>query len=215
MPKEDLIGRKFGKWTVLDRKKGNFKWRCACSCGTIRFVTGPDLKNGKSSQCRECYFKQRKIRKVYDHPLYFIWMGMIARCEKKASKNYHRYGGKGIKVCNRWHSFDLFVEDMGARPSKKHSIDRIDNDKGYSPENCRWATKKEQARNRTNNRLISYLGITMTMIEWAEKLCVSRHTLGNFLIRNSFNKAYRYYSNKKKKTTTGNIYFNLKQWVRN
>lgn len=95
--------------------------------------------------------------------------GMLQRCYYPAHKDYHRYGGRGITVCARWReSFENFLADMGPRPSPQHSIDRIDNDGPYSPENCRWATGAEQGRHKCSNRVISALGKTMTLIEWGE-----------------------------------------------
>lgn len=106
---------------------------------------------------------------VENHPLYIIYRGIIARCYWPNAGHYKDYGGRGIKMCDRWlNSFHAFAEDMGERPSKSHSIDRIDNDKGYSPENCRWATKKEQLRNTRKNRRLTYNGETKTMKEWSE-----------------------------------------------
>jgi hypothetical protein len=94
---------------------------------------------------------------------------MITRCENPKSIEYEVYGGRGITVCDRWRiSFENFLADMGDRPTPKHTIDRIDNAIGYCPENCRWATMKEQQRNRRNNRLISFDGKTATLAEWAE-----------------------------------------------
>lgn len=101
-------------------------------------------------------------------PEYRIWSGIIARCTKPRIKNYHNYGGRGITVCERWRSFDAFFTDMGPRPSPKHSVDRIDNDRGYSPDNCRWSTKREQLRNTRRNVNITIDGITRCTTEWAE-----------------------------------------------
>lgn len=99
---------------------------------------------------------------------YISWRGMVARCRNKTTPNYHRYGGRGITVCDRWAtSFTAFLEDMGLRPSKAHSIERIDNDRGYELGNCRWATSSEQANNRRSNRIISFEGETHTLAQWA------------------------------------------------
>ena len=100
---------------------------------------------------------------------------MLDRCYTPTCANYHNYGGRGITVCDRWREggFKVFISDMGPRPTPQHSIDRVDNNKGYSPENCRWATKKEQARNMRTNRLLTHNGVTATVAEWAEKLGVT------------------------------------------
>lgn len=102
-------------------------------------------------------------------PEYVAWMGMRNRCNSDVSRAYHRYGGRGIKVDPRWDSYENFLIDMGPRPSPQHSLDRIDVDKGYSPENCRWATWKEQQRNRSNNKLYTVNGITATLPEHCER----------------------------------------------
>lgn len=109
-----------------------------------------------------------------ESPTYASWQAMIARCTHPCVRGYHNYGGRGIKVCERWKLFECFLADMGLRPSTKHSIDRIDNDGNYEPSNCRWATTKEQAHNRRNNvideegarqiRCLRALGITSRWI---------------------------------------------------
>lgn len=103
------------------------------------------------------------------HSEFNVWLGIIDRCENKQSWAYKWYGKRGIKICKEWrNSFQKFLEDMGPRPTSKHTIDRINNNGDYKPNNCRWATRKEQARNRRNNRLITYKGETKCMTEWAE-----------------------------------------------
>lgn len=109
---------------------------------------------------------------------------MKERCYNKNNASYKSYGFKGIIVCDRWLSgFNLFIEDMGPKPSPKHSLDRIDNNKGYSPENCRWATHKQQQRNRTNNRMLEYLGEKKCLAEWAESYSMHADTLWSRLKR--------------------------------
>lgn len=101
------------------------------------------------------------------HPLYSAWQAMLRRCDNKNHPSYHRYGGRGINVCERWLSFHNFIADMGPRPNGC-TIDRIDNDKGYSPENCRWATRKEQQRNQSTTRKITIDGILYIAADLAE-----------------------------------------------
>jgi hypothetical protein len=103
-----------------------------------------------------------------DHPEYEVWKNMRRRCNDPRNKRYARYGGRGITICARWDDFLLFIEDMGPKPSPKHTLERIDNDGPYCPTNCRWATGKEQARNRRTNRLVAFNGRTCTLAEWAE-----------------------------------------------
>lgn len=104
------------------------------------------------------------------HPLYNIWHGMLKRCYNTASTGYHKYGARGITVCERWHSIENFVADMGERPSQKHSIERIDNEGQYEPNNCCWATNTEQANNRRNSKWITIDGVTRTAKQWADFL---------------------------------------------
>lgn len=104
---------------------------------------------------------------------YAVWRDMRHRCSNPKIRNFSRYGGRGIKVCDRWNDFSLFLADMGPRPSPKHSIDRENNDGNYEPGNCRWATRKVQNRNRINNRRIEFRGETKILLDWAKELGLS------------------------------------------
>lgn len=118
----------------------------------------------------------------FGHPLYYCWVNMIKRCTRPKHKHYHYYGGRGIKVCQRWrYSFPCFVDDMGLKPTPDHSLDRIDNDGDYSPENCRWATKVEQARSRRNTKRITFQGESLSMREWGRRLGFGSDTVRNRL----------------------------------
>jgi len=111
-------------------------------------------------------------------PEYSIWMNLRARCNNPKNNRYDSYGARGIKVCDRWMAdFVNFLEDMGRRPSKAHSIDRIDNDGNYEPGNCRWATRKEQCRNRRSSRFLEFNGQVKTAAEWAEEVGIEQSTL--------------------------------------
>lgn len=113
------------------------------------------------------HIQHPKTNGMWNTPTYQAWSSMFSRCNARSHWiNYHRYGGRGITICERWNTFLNFFEDMGERPPGM-SLDRIDNDAGYSPENCRWATRQEQARNRSTNRLITFNGETKTLTEWA------------------------------------------------
>ena len=165
LPK-DLSEMTFGQWTVLScvgsKKNGKTYWKCRCSCGAVEDVCSASLTNGVSTRCKLCYYKAMP-KHGYTcsgnrHPLYNLWMTMIARCENKNHRSYKHYGARGIKVCERWHSLDSFTEDMGERP-KGLTLDRIDNDGDYCKENCRWATWIQQANNRRNSTKNIHEGI--------------------------------------------------------
>lgn len=111
------------------------------------------------------------------HDLYRTWRNMIARCTNPKSPNYKYYGGRGIGVCERWKDFDSFVEDMDPRPSPEHSIDRIDNNVGYSPENCRWSTHKELCQKRASQVMLTYNGETLPLHAWAKRTGINKMTL--------------------------------------
>ena len=157
MPILDLTGKKFGRLTVL-RKDGRDRhgmrlWECACDCGKIIKTRKGALTSGRSKSCG-CFNIEGRIQRATKHgmhlsPEYTAWRHMIDRCKNIKNKHFDDYGGRGITVCERWHnSFENFYADMGPRPSQKHSIDRIDNNCGYEPSNCRWATATTQALNK-------------------------------------------------------------------
>lgn len=125
---------------------------------------------------------RRKGNYVSTHGLtytteYEIWCGIRKRCNNPKDRLFKYYGARGIKVCERWNSFENFLADMGPRPSLKHSVDRKDNDLGYEPDNCYWATKSQQMRNTRQNRLLTFDGVTLCATAWAERLGLSVHTV--------------------------------------
>ena len=113
--------------------------------------------------------KSNRTHGMTNSPEWIAWARMKQRCYDPKIPWFERYGGRGIKVCERWQNFEKFFEDMGKKPTPKHSIDRINNDKGYEPDNCRWATQIEQQRNRRNNVLVTHNGKTQCISEWAEE----------------------------------------------
>lgn len=162
-----MIGNIYGKWRVLRKAMSckRSKWVCKCECGKEKCVRGDILTAGKSKSCG-CNTNIWKLRTTHAQTrsiTYRSWMGMKRRgtgCEHK--KNY---ADRGIDLCASWHKFENFLSDMGERPSLQYSIERIDNSKGYSKDNCKWATKKEQQSNTRRNVFIEVDGIKQTLAE--------------------------------------------------
>lgn len=186
----NLKGKRFGRLRVLrqipERRGRDVMWECRCRCGKTRIVYGVNLRAGRTTSCG-CYHRERC--RTRDGAAvtreYFAWRHMILRCHDTGNQAYRHYGGRGIRVCAKWRrSFKAFLKDVGPRPSDKHSIDRYpDNNGDYEPSNVRWATMKEQGRNRRTSRFIVIGGERRTIAEWAEISGLSWSTIHNRLLR--------------------------------
>lgn len=155
----------------VDPNKGS-RWICQCRCGTIKSIRVQTLMNGQSQSCG-CYRRSKAAQQNLQHGMhrsaeYKAWQAMKLRCHTTTNVNYQNYGGRGIVVCERWrNSFVNFYEDMGPRPSPSYSLERKDNDGIYEPDNCKWATRKEQSNNTRAVVHLSYQGQTKSISEWA------------------------------------------------
>ena len=191
-----LKGKTFNYLTVicyhqtLKNKHGiqSAIWKCRCKCGNITLVSSTNIKGGHIKSCG-CFQRESvgKINRTHGRsrtPEYRIWTQMKSRCYNPNTTDYKYYGGKGIKVCDKWvNSFESFFMDMGKRPSLLHTIDRIENNTDYTPENCKWATRKTQTRNRSNTKTLTYKGETKPMAAWAEILGLNYTTVQSRVAR--------------------------------
>lgn len=189
---QNLIGYKLGRLTVLEwhgkNKQGCNTWLCECECGNKVVVRTADLNSGHTKSCG-CLAKDSFRKVITKHEkrntrLYSIWANMRSRCNNPNTGYFDRYGGRGITICEEWERFETFYEwSMSNGYSDNLTIDRIDNNKGYSPENCRWASASEQNSNTRRNHLITYNGKTQTMTQWAEEIGIPARTLETRLNR--------------------------------
>lgn len=157
--------------------RGVVMWSCNCDCGRVVLAASHDLARGAVQDCgNQCALRPKKPSRPHD-PTRVSYNAMLYRCCSPASKDYPRYGGRGITVCDRWLAgFANFLEDMGPRPAGT-SLERKDVNAGYAPDNCIWAAPKVQASNRTNSKPISFGGVTRSAAEWARSLGISDHAM--------------------------------------
>jgi len=199
MPTTDIAGLKFGRLTVLafagyvpSGKERRPAWLCSCDCGTSSTVRTVNLLSGNTKSCG-CLRREKTAERFASHGHtragawsreYRTWGAMVARCINPMHSRWKHYGARGIVVCDRWRygdgnmsGFLCFIADMPPHPGKRFSLDRIDNDGPYSPDNCRWATPKQQRRNTRFIRLLTYNGETLCLQDWCERLRVNRGTV--------------------------------------
>ena len=183
----DISGNRYGRLLVLERfgKTGDGKatWKCVCACGREVVVSGKDLRSGNTRSCgclqKETAASRHTIHSISSTRLYKIWMQMKERCYNPNTPQYKDWGGRGITVCDDWlNNVQAFYGwAMNNGYADDLSLDRIDNNKGYSPDNCRWATREDQCNNKRTNRLITYNGKTQTISQWADELGINYYTL--------------------------------------
>ena len=185
--KLDLSTLIFGRWTVKNRAfkndSGVIYWNCICSCGTEKAVKAGSLTSGKSISCG-CAWDDWLREKNTTHGMtktrtFKSWDSMKQRCNNPNAPDFERYGGRGIKICDKWqHDFKAFFSDMGERPEAT-SLDRIDNSGDYTPSNCRWASSLEQQRNTRSSIRLTFKGETLPLIEWSRKTGLNYQMLLN------------------------------------
>jgi len=187
----DVSGEVFGRLTVVGESAKRGRVRridCVCKCGTLVTVDLSNLRRGFTQSCgclhREITSENTSTHRLSKSITYVSWQAMHARCSNSNLKSYQRYGAKGVVVCDQWASFEAFLADMGERPGEEYSIDRFPDTTGnYEPSNCRWATRIEQARNKTSNRVIEFDGLTVSLIEHCERRSLSYKTVHQRLRR--------------------------------
>lgn len=176
-------GVSFGKLTIIKEVFNNRRDRyflCECKCGNKKEILLNSLRRNRTKSCGclrdHLTSKRRKKHGMRESPTYNSWSSLLQRVTNHKCKSYKNYGGRGINVCDRWKKFENFYEDMGDKPTDR-SLDRIDNNGNYCKENCRWATKMEQANNTRSNRFIAHKGVSHTVAEWSKILKVNNNLI--------------------------------------
>lgn len=181
------IGEKFSRLTVLGDapyREGNKNRRvhARCDCGTIRDYVLSEVRLGKTQSCGclqrsgEPYKRHGHVTKRRFSPEYYSWASMMTRCTNSNHPKYSDYGGRGIRVCERWHTFENFLEDMGPRPDGM-TLERVLVNEGYEPENCVWATRKRQSNNTRSNTFLEHAGKRQTVAEWSDETGLAYNTI--------------------------------------
>jgi hypothetical protein len=182
---QDLSGRRFGKLVALRfvaRRTHQTMWLFRCDCGTEKEIAAGVVKAGSTVSCG-CHIREVTRLRSTSHghksggaesPEYKSWRSMLDRCEKPSHKSFSGYGGRGVSVCSEWHEFAAFLRDMGLRPAAGYSLDRINANGNYAPDNCRWATARTQAANRRSSRLVNIDGELVCIAEAGRRLGLGR-----------------------------------------
>lgn len=194
-----LVGKKFGRLTVVaeagrelrqnsGRLSPQVQWRCLCDCGNELICITGRLTNGNTKSCgclkNELIGNRSRTHGRCRSPEYNSWCAMKDRCNNQNNQDYEQYGGRGIKICQRWdESFEAFLQDMGLRQKGKNTVERLDANGDYEPSNCRWASQKEQTRNKRNSRRLTFNDETLALGEWAERIGVHYSVLQSRLDR--------------------------------
>jgi hypothetical protein len=193
----DLAGLRFGKLVALTMSphkttNGQRRWRCVCDCGGVTSVGIGSLRSGGTKSCG-CLKREETVARCTKHgwrkrgthrPEYMTWLAIKERCYNPNTDKFSNYGGRGIRVCDRWlESFENFIADMGLRPGgiREYSIERIDSNGNYEPANCRWATQREQCNNISRNCRIEHAGRSLTLQQWSRETGVKRETIARRL----------------------------------
>lgn len=184
-PRKDLTGMQSGRLTVLrpvENRAGEWYWLCRCECGETTIVRGSRLTVHDTRSCG-CLARETARNKVKTHglsrsPEYISWGAMIQRCNNPKAHAFENYGGRGVKVCERWRwSFVAFLEDMGPRPTDRHELDRIDTNGDYEPSNCRWVLPVVNIRNRRCTVKLTYAGETLPLGKWSERIGIPQSVI--------------------------------------
>jgi hypothetical protein len=186
-PKKNIIGGRYGRLSGIKflfmNHLGQAVWLFKCDCGRNHEAVGSEVTRGNIKSCG-CLNDEVRSRKFVTHGLWatfksehIVWSGMISRCTKTNSVSYERYGGRGITVSNDWLKFENFVADMGRRPSPKHTIERRNNNEGYSKSNCSWELEEVQGNNKRNNVKVEWIGKKQTISQWANEIGLAYGTL--------------------------------------
>lgn len=190
----DLTGQKFGRLTVIERvenaKDGQACWLCQCECGNTKIVRAGDLRRRNTKSCG-CIKREQSIQQLTIHGLahtriYKIWSDMKARCSNPKDTHFREYGERGITVCNEWKNdfMSFYNWSMKNGYTDKLTLDRIDNNKSYSPNNCKYATRREQANNRRSNHFLTFNNETHSLSDWSRIMGIKYSTLLNRIRRN-------------------------------